>query len=205
MMMMMFYFAPRIFVVFMPCHSTAPFIELSFARCPNLFQPYMHAYASKITHLFVSFSFSYSIRLLFFLLLHIQHFADSNIRIYKWMCSIRQWWVCARVHIGLSILHVSSFMFLLSYDMLCRRISIDGFLFRSWPFNYMHSHRQGERTTFHSVFVWWIVRCVDAIPFICNDNNIRVWIIIAVVVIINNNKNNKKALKICNWQLDRAK
>lgn len=120
---------------------SSPAFRTCFERIPT----YMHThwrYASKITHLFVSFSYIPFVYFLFaFNTLQILMYI---IRMYVQMNVLHQRWVCARVHIGLSILHVSSFMFLLSCTMHSH-IPIDGFLFRSWPNNYLHTLGARER------------------------------------------------------------
>lgn len=131
MMMMMFYFAPRIFVVYISFNSAvhwALFLLLSF---PNLFQQqHLCEQNNSLICLILISTFSFCFIFPTFNTLQILIY-----RIYIQICTeLHRRWVCARVHIGLSILHVSCFSAFTFYNSY-----IDGFLFRSWPFKYMHT------------------------------------------------------------------
>lgn len=138
MMMMMFYFAPRIFVVFIPPFNSAVHWALFLSPIRTCFSRTCIYASEQNNSLICLILIFHSYTLLF---LHIQHFADSNIRTYTNECVLHRRWVCARVHIGLSILHVSSFMFLLSYSA----VYTHWWLSLSLLAIQLHWHTQAER------------------------------------------------------------
>lgn len=99
--------------------------------------------------------------------------------------------MCTRAHWTFNI---ACFIFLLSYTLLCD-VHIDGFLFRSWPFNYMHTHTH----TYKPHFIQFLLDELYAVlmPF-RSFAAIIIFVFESFVVIINNNKITK-TLKICNW------